>query len=98
MRRAGVVGAADGSGTGLADVGAEEGIADGVEVDSRDGNGDGGIVGVFEVGDVEVPAVGSSLGLHINARHDRYLRRYPRIRTNLYACNKANSGQWCSST
>ena len=81
VRGAGVFGAIDGSGTGLADVGVEEGIADGVEVDSRDGNGDGGIVGVFEVGDVEVPAVGSSLGLHINARHDRYLRRYPTVST-----------------
>jgi hypothetical protein len=39
----------------------EEGIADGVEVDS----GDGGIVGVFEVGAVEVSAVGCAVGLHI---------------------------------
>jgi hypothetical protein len=99
VRGAGVVGDVDGSGTGLADVGAEEGIADGVAVDdSRDGNGDGGIVGVFEVGAVEVSAVGCAVGLHINVRHERYLRPHPRVRTNLYACFKANSGQWCSST
>ena len=95
MRGAGVVVAVDGSGTGLADVGVEEGIADGVEVDSDDGNGDGGIVGVFEVGAVEVSAVGCAVGLHINARHDRCLRPHPRVRS---PCMLLNGGQWCSST
>ena len=73
-------------------------MADGVAVDdSRDGNGDGGIVVVFEVGAVEVSAVGCAVGLHRNARHERCLRPHPHVRTNLHACHIANGGQWCSS-